>query len=66
MWAGINKFVIASQVFRALHDVLKYAAPVQVAGGFILSCVPDVVGQSLTDPDAGWATVLSYYEVTAR
>lgn len=66
VWAGKNQRLLANQVYAEICDALDGLNSVQLAAGFILKCFEAVAGQDLSDPDTGWATVLSYYEVTAR
>lgn len=66
VWAGINQFVKANQVYAQVFEALHGITSVQLADGFIIHANETESGQDLTDPDTQWATVLSYYEVTAR
>jgi hypothetical protein len=66
VWAGKNQRLLANEVYGEICDALDGRNSVQLTGGFIIKCLESVGGQDLSDPDTGWATVLSYYEVTAR
>lgn len=66
VWAGRDEQLKASNVYAAIFDALDGQTSVQLADGFIITAYEDVAGQDLTDPEEGWATVLSYWSVMAR
>jgi hypothetical protein len=66
-WAGINQFWLARKVYGAVYDAIQRSAVGFDSGegtGRILLAYEETLGQDVTDPDAGWATVLSFYNVT--
>ena len=65
-WCGMNQYQKAAQVDAQIFEALALVNGVTVASGTIIKSIPNAVGNDITDPDTGWATVLSYYEVTAR
>ena len=66
VWCGINQYLKANQVYAQVFAALNGITSIQLTDGFIIHSNEEVSGQDLTDPDTGWARVLSYYEVTAR
>lgn len=66
-WAGINQFALAR---RASYDAWTAVRDIQNvdygADGFIITLYETTPGQQVTDPDTGWATVISTYELQAR
>lgn len=67
VWAGINQAVLARQVYEEIHNWLHSATSINLSpNGFIISSLEAVRGQDLTDPDSGWDTVVSFFQITAR
>jgi hypothetical protein len=66
-WAGMNQFKLAralyGQVFRTLHGITDMDFGVD---GCIIRCIEELPGQDVTDPDAGYATVVSAYTMMIR
>lgn len=67
VWCGINQFPVARRIYNELQKFLHGPCMVDLGSdGFILSSLEVVRGQDLTDPDTGWATVISFFRITAR
>lgn len=67
VWAGINKVLLARRVYGVLHDFIYGKNNVAVdTYGVVMSCLCSALGQDVTDPDASWATIVSFYELQAR
>jgi hypothetical protein len=67
VWAGINQAVLARQIDSQIVRRLHRQNQVDLSpDGFIVISQQTVMGQDMTDPDEGYATVLSYYEITTR
>jgi len=66
VWAGINQYKKASDVYAQVFVALHGACGIQLSDGVIIHASEEVSGQDITDPDTNWATVLSYWSVTAR
>lgn len=66
-WAGVEQYDVAHRLYRALRTVMHGTCGVTVSGqqGRIIRCNEAVSGQSVTDPETGWATVAAIYEVEA-
>ena len=66
VWAGVEQYLSASQLYSAVRDVMHGAEMVQLADGFVIRCIETVPGQDVTDPDTGWATVFGFFQLMAR
>lgn len=67
VWCGQFQRTLARTVYAAVHEWLHGKNSIELSpDGFILISQEVVLGQDLIDPDAGYATVLSYYQITAR
>jgi hypothetical protein len=65
--AGVNQALKAAQIYAAVHALMHGATNVPIAGkGFVMSSLEASGGQDVTDPDTGWATVLGFFQITAR
>lgn len=66
-WAGVEQYDVAHQLYRAVRSVMHGACGVTVQNqtGRIIRCNETVSGQTVTDPETGWATVVAIYEVEA-
>lgn len=63
--------VTARQIYLAFREIVHGAlgVTVSVAGyddAFIAVALEEVQGQDVTDPETGWALVISYYQLTMR
>jgi hypothetical protein len=66
-WAPALCSQQAREVYRALFDQIAGKCNINLgANGYILSCIEEVHGQDLTDPDTQWTSVLAYYRLTLR
>jgi hypothetical protein len=66
-WAGRDQAVQANQLYRAVFDQVHGQNNVNLADlGYVLSCFEQVQGQDVTDPDTGWATVVTFFQLTMR
>lgn len=64
---GVDQALKASQIYSAVHALMHGATNVTVAGkGYVMSSIEASGGQDVTDPDTGWATVLGFFQITAR
>lgn len=67
VWCGQFQRTLANQVDGAIVNWLHGQNSIDLApDGFILISQCVVAGQDVVDPDDGYATVLSYYQITAR
>lgn len=67
VWAGIEKYQLARQVYLAIKSLIHGQTSVDFgADGRVVRCIEAVPGQDVTDPDTGWATVLTFYQLMAR
>jgi hypothetical protein len=67
VWAGINQWPLARQVNEEIETWLHRKNQIDLApAGFIIISQQTVGAQDLTDPDTGWATVVSFYQITNR
>jgi hypothetical protein len=66
VWADIEKYQLASDVYGAINDTLHGVTMVTLPDGVILSALESTGPQEMTDPDTGWVSVNSFYAVMAR
>lgn len=67
VWAGINEFVQAHAVYEAIFNALHGVCNKNFgADGHVISCLEQTPGQDIPDPEAGWVTVVAFYEMTIR
>lgn len=63
-WAGVNQFVLAREVYGAVFAALHGLNDIDFGDdGRLISCVEESVGQDITDPDAGWVTVVNSFQL---
>lgn len=66
-WAGVNEFIQARYcsylAFKSAHGVLNTSFGQY---GFIVSLLESTPGIEVVDPDSGWSTVVSTFELLAR
>jgi len=61
-WAGVNQFVQARQLYSSVFAALHGLNDIDFGDdGRLISCVEEAVGQDVTDPDSGWATVINAF-----
>lgn len=66
-WAPERCHQQAREVYRAIFDWCHGQTNIDLGEkGYILSCVEELQGQDITDPDTQWASVVSYYRLTLR
>lgn len=66
-WRGPDEYDKARADYRAVYDWIHAKNNISFgADGTILSSVEAVTGQDVVDPDTGWATVVAFYQITAR
>lgn len=67
VWADVEQYQLARQVYGAIRDQIHGASGVdRAAKGYVVRCIEVTSGQDITDPDNGWATVVSFYQLMAR
>jgi hypothetical protein len=67
VWAGVNQAALARAVYLEIEGWLNRRNQIDLApDGFIIISQESVRGQDLTDPEDGYATVLTWYEITSR
>lgn len=66
VWADVERYQLASDVYSAINDTLHGVTGVTLDDGTILSALEVTGPQEITDPDTGWATINSFYAVMAR
>jgi len=66
VWADVEKYQLASDVYGAINDTLHGVTGITLADGVILSALEATGPQEMTDPDTGWVAVNSFYAVMAR
>jgi hypothetical protein len=65
VWADVEQYQLASNVYGAINDTLHGVTMVSLADGVILSALEATGPQEMSDPDTGWAAVNSFYAVMA-
>lgn len=66
VWANVEKALLASQVYGAIHDVLHGACGISLPDGTIIRSLEVTGPQEVTDPEAGWVSVHAFYAVMAN
>lgn len=68
VWGKVRDFEGVRLIYQAIKDWAHGKQKMSFAevDGSILSCLEVVPGQDVTDPETGWATVVSFYELTIR
>ncbi len=67
VWADVEKYQLANQVYGSVSDLIQGQSNITVPGvGYVISCVETISSQDVTDPDTGWATVIAFYQIAAR
>jgi hypothetical protein len=66
VWADVEKYQVASDLYGAINDTLHGITNVALADGVILSALEVTGPQEMSDPDTGWVAVNSFYAVMAR
>jgi hypothetical protein len=64
-WADVEDYVLASQLYSAIHDVLHGLTNATVADGTIKSALEVTAPQEMTDPETGWVNMFAFYSVLA-
>lgn len=66
-WAGVNEFVLSRKasflVAAAAHGINNKNGGQY---GVTVACVETAPGQEVVDPDSGWSTTISTFELLAR
>jgi len=66
-YAPQNKFAAARGLYLAIYDWIHGKFKVDFGSdGHVISCLEEVQGQDIVDPDEGWATVVAFYGMTLR
>lgn len=66
VWAGVNQFVLARSAYNAVFNALHGQTNVSFgSNGRLVSCLEAMPAQEVYDPDSGWATLVSHYQVIA-
>lgn len=67
VWAGKNEYLKAHQLYTLIRSALHAATNLDFgASGYVMRCLEIIAAQDVTDPDTGWATVVSFYNLMAR
>jgi hypothetical protein len=66
VWADVEKYSQASQVYGAINDVLHGACGIATADGTIVRALEADGPLEMTDPGTGWVTMYAFYSVMAR
>jgi hypothetical protein len=67
VWAGLQDYRTARQVYGEIQRWLHRKNQIDLSpDGFIIIAQETSGANDMTDPDAGWATVFAYYEITNR
>ena len=66
VWADVEKYQVASDVYGAINDTLHGVTGIALPDGVILSALESTGPQEMTDPDTGWSMINSFYAVMAR
>ena len=66
VWADVEKYQLASDVYSAINDTLHGVTGVRLDDGTIMSALEATGPQEITDPDTAWVTINSVYAVMAR
>lgn len=67
IWAQANDYLNAHKLYALVSDTMHGATNLDFsAKGYMMRCQEIIAGQDVTDPDTGWATVVSFYNVMAR
>ena len=64
-WADVEDYLLASQVYSAIHDVFHGVTNATVADGTIKSALEVTAPQEMTDPETGWVSMFAFYSVLA-
>jgi hypothetical protein len=65
-YGGSPNHATAESVYRALCDVLRTAENRCVTGGVVLQTKEEVMGQAMTDPDTGWPSIVTFWQIIMR
>ena len=67
VWAGKNEYLKAHQLYTLIKSALHGATNLDFsASGYVMRCLEIIAAQDVTDPETGWATVVSFYNLMAR
>jgi hypothetical protein len=67
VWAGPEQFLSARARYLQVFDLIHGATSVDFdVDGHVILCVEEVQGQDITDPDTGYASVISFFELRCR
>lgn len=66
VWAGERAFKEARTLYGVVQAWLHGKTKIVLTSGTIVSCLEVAAGQDVTDPDTGWATVVSVFELLIR
>lgn len=67
IWAGVDQYSLAHKIYEQVWLWLHGKNGINLPpDGFIIVSQESARGSDLTDPDTGWATVVTFYEITSR
>jgi hypothetical protein len=67
VWAGVRQFLEARTRYLEVFDLIHGQTFVDFdVDGHVILCYEEVQGQDITDPDTGYATVLSFFQMKCR
>jgi hypothetical protein len=64
-WADVEQYLVASNLYSALHDVLHGLTNTAVTDGTIKSALEVTGPQEMTDTETGWVSMYAFYAVMA-
>jgi hypothetical protein len=66
VWAAVEKYFLASQVYSAINDVLHGLCGFTLTDGTIIRALEVTAPSEMTDPETGYVAVYAFYAVMAR
>jgi len=67
VWANVNDYLTAHKLDALISSTMHGATNLDFSAlGYVMRCQEIIAAQDVTDPDTGWATVVSFYNVMAR
>lgn len=67
VWTDVEQYELAGRLYSAIYDWIHGGTGVTMNGlGTVVRCIEVTPGQDLDDPDTGWSTIVSFYQLMAR
>jgi hypothetical protein len=60
VWADVEEYQVAADVYGAIHDTLHGATNVALQEGTIMSALEATGPQEITDPETAWVSVFQF------